>query len=319
MSVRVVVAAMVALSAVTSLCAQDYPARTIRLIVPSSPGGTSDILGRMLAPKLSESLGQQVVVDNRAGAGTSIGVAIVAKSPPDGHTIGITPSALAINPNMFKKMPFDAVRDLAMITRVAEGTIMLATHPSIPAHSIKDLIAVARARPGMLNVASSGIGTIPHLAAELFRLMAKIETPQVLYKGAGQAMISVISGELAIVYASPIAFVGHIKSGRLRGLGVTTLKRSPALPDVAAIAETLPGYEATQWFGIIAPAGTPRPIIERLNKELVRVLRSPEIGPRLSADGLDVVAGTPEELSTYLKANIEKWAKVVKAAGITPE
>ena len=319
MSVRIVAGAVVALAAAPSPFAQEYPARTIRFIVPSSPGGTSDILARMLAPKLSEALGHQVVVDNRAGAGTSIGVAIVAKSPPDGYTIGITPSALAINPNMFQKMPFDAVRDLAMVTRVAEGPIMLAIHPSIPAHTVKELIAVARARPGMLNVASSGIGTIPHLAAELFRLMAKIETPQVLYKGAGQAMISVISGELAIVYASPIAFVGHIKNGRLRGLGVTTLKRSRALPDVPAIAETLPGYEATQWFGIVAPAGTPRPIIERLNKELVRALRGPDIQPRLVADGLDVIAGTPEELLTYLKANIEKWANVVKAAGITPE
>jgi tripartite-type tricarboxylate transporter receptor subunit TctC len=299
--------------------AQDYPNRTIRLIAPTSPGGTSDILARMLAPKLSEALGQQVVVDNRAGAGTSIGVALVAKAPPDGYTIGITPSALAINPHMFKKMPFDATRDLAMISRLAEGPIMLTVHPSVPARTIKELIAVARARPGMLNVASSGIGTIPHLAAELFRLTAGIETPQVLYKGAGQAMISVISGETAIVYASPIALLGHIKGGRLRGLGVTTLKRSLALPDVPTIAETLPGYEATQWFGIVAPAGTPRAIIERLNKELVRALRGPDIAPRLTADGLDVVAGSPEELAAYLRANIEKWAKVVKAAGIAPE
>ena len=319
MNVRTFFAALLGVSAAAAAFAQDYPMRTIRFIAPTSPGGTSDILSRMLAPKLSEGLGQQVVVDNRAGAGTSIGSAIVAKSPPDGYTIGITPSALAINPSMFKKMPFDAVRDLAMVTRVAEGPIMLAIHPSIPARSVKELIAVARARPGMLNVASSGIGTIPHMAAELFRLMAKIETPQVLYKGSGQAMISVISGELAIVYSSPISFLGHLKSGRLRGLGVTTLQRSPAFPDVPAIAETLPGYEATQWFGVIAPAGTSRPIIARLNKEIVRALRSPDIEPRLVADGLDVIAGSPEELLTYLKANIEKWAGVVKAAGIQPE
>ena len=316
--IRACVAAMLALSA-TASSAQDYPARAIRLIAPTSPGGTSDILARMLAPKLGEALGQQVVVDNRAGAGTSIGTAIVAKSPPDGYTIGITPSALAINPSMFRKMPFDAVRDLAMITRVAEGPIMLAIHPSIPARTIGELIAIARARPATLNVASSGIGTIPHLAAELFRLTAGIETPQVLYKGAGQAMIAVISGELAIVYASPIALLAHIKNGRLRGLGVTTLKRTPALPDVPAIAETLAGYEAVQWFGIIAPAATPRPVIDRLNKELVRALRGADMQPRLAADGLDVVAGTPEELLAYLKANIDKWAKVVKAAGIQPE
>ena len=319
MNARIVFAAVLGLSIASTVRAQDYPTRTIRFIAPTSPGGTSDILSRMLAPKLGEALGQQVVVDNRAGAGTSIGVAIVAKAPPDGHTIGITPSALAINPNMFKKMPFDAVRDLAMVTRLAEGPIMLAIHPSIPARSVKELIAVAKARPGSLNVASAGIGTIPHMAAELFRLMAGIETPQVLYKGSGQAMISVISGELAIVYSSPISFLGHIKSGRLRGLGVTTLKRSPALPDVPAISETLPGYEATQWFAIIAPAGTPRPIVERLNREFVRALRGPDIAPRLTTDGLDVVGGTPEELLSYLKANIEKWAKVVQAAGIKPE
>ena len=318
MSARVCLTTMLALGA-TAPGAQDYPTRAIRFIAPTSPGGTSDILARMLAPKLAEALGQQVVVDNRAGAGTSIGSAIVAKSPPDGYTIGITPSALAINPSMFRKMPFDAVRDLAMITRVAEGPIMLAIHPSIPARSVQELIAVARGRPGTLNVASSGIGTIPHLAAELFRLMANIETPQVLYKGAGQAMISVISGELAIVYASPIALIGHIKNGRLRGLGVTTLKRTPALADVPAIAETLSGYEAVQWFGIIAPAGTPRAVVDRLNRELVRALRGPDIQPRLAADGLDVVAGTPEELLAYLKTNIEKWGKVVKAAGIQPE
>ena len=318
MSVRLCLAALLALAA-TPPGAQDYPARAIRFIAPTSPGGTSDILARMLAPKLGEALGQQVVVDNRAGAGTSIGSAIVARSAPDGHTIGITPSALAINPSMFKKMPFDAVRDLAMITRVAEGPIMLAIHPSIPARSVKELIAVARGRPGSLNVASSGIGTIPHLAAELFRLTAGIETPQVLYKGAGQAMISVISGELAIVYASPIALIGHIKSGRLRGLGVTTLTRAAALADVPAIAETLPGYEAVQWFGVIAPAGTSRSVVDRLNTALVHALRGPDIQPRLAADGLDVVAGTPEELLMYLKANIEKWAKVVKAAGIQPE
>ena len=318
MSVRLCLAALLALGA-TRPGAQDYPVRAIRFIAPTSPGGTSDILARMLAPKLGEALGQQVVVDNRAGAGTSIGSAIVARAAPDGYTIGITPSALAINPSMFRKMPFDAVRDLAMITRVAEGPIMLAIHPSIPARSVKELIAVARGRPGALNVASSGIGTIPHLAAELFRLTAGIETPQVLYKGAGQAMISVISGELAIVYASPIALIGHIKSVRLRGLGVTTLQRVRALADVPAIAETLPGYEAVQWFGVIAPAGTSRSVVDRLNKELVHALRGPDIEPRLAADGLDVVAGTPEELLAYLKANIAKWAKVVKAAGIRPE
>jgi tripartite-type tricarboxylate transporter receptor subunit TctC len=299
--------------------AQDYPARAIRLVVPSTPGGTSDILARILAPRLSEALGQQVVVDNRAGASTVIGVALAAKSTPDGYTIVITPAALATNPSMFIKLPFDTLRDLAPITRLVEGPSMMIIHPSVPAKNVKELIALAKAKPGSLIVASSGKGTVPHLAHELFRIMAGVDMPQVLYKGTGQGMISVISGELALFYASPIAVMPLINAGKLRGLGVSTKARLQALPEVPTIAETLPGYEATQWFGILAPAGTPRPIIDRLNRELARALRAQDLNARLVADGMVVVAGTPDEFARDLKSDMEKWAKVIQAAGIKPE
>ena len=299
--------------------AQDYPARTIRLVVPSTPGGTSDILARILAPKLSEALGQQVVVDNRAGASTVIGVALAAKSAPDGYTIVITPAALATNPSMFIKLPFDTLRDLAPISRLVEGPSMLIVHPSVPAKNVKELIALAKAKPGSLIVASSGKGTVPHLAHELFRIMAGVDMPQVLYKGTGQGMISVISGELALFYASPIAVMPLINAGKLRGLGVSTTARLQALPEVPTIAETLPGYEATQWFGILAPAGTPRPIIYRLNRELARALRAQDLNARLVADGMVVVASTPDEFARHIKSDMEKWAKVIQAAGIKPE
>jgi tripartite-type tricarboxylate transporter receptor subunit TctC len=299
--------------------AQDYPARTIRLVVPSTPGGTSDILARILAPKLSEALGQQVVVDNRAGASTVIGVALAAKSAPDGYTIVITPAALATNPSMFIKLPFDTLRDLAPISRLVEGPSMLIVHPSVPAKNVKELIALAKAKPGSLIVASSGKGTVPHLAHELFRIMAGVDMPQVLYKGTGQGMISVISGELALFYASPIAVMPLINAGKLRGLGVSTTARLQALPEVPTIAETLPGYEATQWFGILAPAGTPRPIIDRLHRELARALRAQDLNARLVADGMVVVASTPDEFARHIKSDMEKWAKVIQAAGIKPE
>ncbi len=299
--------------------AQDYPARMIRLVAPTSPGGTSDILARILAPKLSEALGQQVVVDNRAGASTTIGIALVAKSAPDGYTLGITPAALAINPSMFKKLPYDTMRDLAPVSRLVASPILLMVHPSVPARSVKELIALAKARPGTLTIASPGLGAIPHLAAELFRIMAGIDTPQVIYKGSGQGMISVIAGEIAMMYASPISVMPLLKAGKLRGLGVSTSTRSHALPDVPTIAETLPGYEATQWFGIVAPAGTPHPVIERLNREISRVLRAPDMNRRLVADGMDVIASTPDEFAALLKSETEKWAKVIKAAGIKPD
>jgi tripartite-type tricarboxylate transporter receptor subunit TctC len=312
---------VVVIALVASQCAvaQDYPVRPIRLIVPSAPGGASDIIARIVAPRIGEAMGKQVVVDNRSGASNLIGVSLVAKSAPDGYTIGITPASLAINPSIFAKMPYDTLRDLAPVSRLLEAPSTLVVHPSVPATSVKELIAAAKARPGRLIVASSGMGTIPHLAHELLRITAGIDMPQVVFKGTGEGMISVISGELSAFYASPIAVVPLINAGKLRALGVSTKKRSSALPDVPSISETLPGYEATQWFGIFAPARTPRTIVQRLHQELARALLDPGLKARLVADGFEVIAGTPDEFARDLKSDMDKWSKVIRTAGIKPE
>ena len=292
--------------------------RPIRLVVPTAPGGTSDVIGRILAQKLSEAFGQQMVVENRAGASTIIGLDFVAKSAPDGYTLGITQASIAINPSAFRKVPYE-MHELAPISRIVEGPLMLSLHPSVPARSVKELIALAKANPGKLTHASPGFGTNPHVATTLLNVMAGIDILQVLYKGSGQGMIDVIAGEIALLYASPISVTQHIKTGRLRALAVTGKTRSQALPDVPAFAETLPGYEATAWFGVLAPAGTPRPIIDRLYREMSRVLRTPDMKERLAADGIEVLASTPEEFASFLKSETEKWARVFKAAGIKPE
>ena len=319
-ALRTALMAALALAALPQCAlAQDYPVRPIRLIVPSAPGGASDIIARIVAPRMAEAMGKQVVVDNRAGASNLIGVSLVAKSAPDGYTIGISPASLAINPHIFAKMPYDTLRDLAPVSRLVEGPSTLVVHPSVPATNMKELIAAAKARPGRLIVASSGMGTIPNLAHELLRIMAGIDMPQVIFKGTGEGMISVISGELAAFYASPIAVVPLINAGKLRALGVSTKKRSSALPDVPSISETLPGYEATQWFGIFAPARTPRPIVQRLNHELTRALNDPTLKARLVADGFEVIAGTPEDFSRDLRTDLDKWGKVIRTAGIKPE
>ena len=300
--------------------AQNYPVRTIRLVVPSSPGGSSDILGRILAQKLSEALGQQVVIDNRAGASGVIGVDLVAKAAPDGYTLVITQTSLAINPSMVRQMPYDALRDLAPISQIAVGPNVLSLHPSVPAANVKALIALARAKPGSLAAGSPGVGTSPHLSAELFKSLAKIDIVQVPYKGSGQGMISLLSGEIAMMFPTLPTAIQYIKAGKLRALGVTSAARSPALPAVPTIAEAgLPGYEATQWFGVLAPAGTPRAIVDRLQQEIARVLRAPEMRERLSAEGTEAVGGTPEEFTTLIKTETEKWARVIRAAGIKPE
>lgn len=310
------VAAMLTLPA----WAQNYPTRAIRLVVPSTPGGSSDILGRIVAQKLGEQLGQQVVVDNRAGAGGIIGVDQVAKAPPDGYTILITPASLAINPSMYAKLPYNAQRDFAPLSLIVAAPNVLSLHPSVPATSVKALIALAKAKPGSLVAGTAGVGTSPHLSTELFKAMAGIDIVIVHYKGSGQGMISLLSGENALAFPSLPTVIQYLKANRLRALGVTTLTRTQALPNVPTIAEAgLPGYEATQWFAMLAPAGTPPAIVEKLNQEIVRALRSPEVKDRIAGEGADVIASTPGELASYNKAETEKWAKVIKAAGIRPE
>jgi tripartite-type tricarboxylate transporter receptor subunit TctC len=302
----------------TTSSVQAYPNRTIRLVVPSSPGGSSDTLGRLMAQKVAASFGQQVVVDNRAGAGGIIGVDQVAKSAPDGYTLLITPASLAINPSMFSKLPYNAMRDLAPITQLVAAPNVLSLHPSVPAANLKALIALAKARPGSLVGGTSGIGTSPHLSAELFKTMAGIDMVLVHYKGSSH--ISLLSGEIALAFPTAITVIQYLSVGKLRALGVTTATRTRALPAIPTIAEAgLPGYEAPQWDGVLAPAGTPRPIIDRLYQELSRVLRAPDMKQRLSAEGTEVVASMPEEFASYIKSETEKWAYVIKAAGIKPE
>ena len=319
-AVSMAVAVLVSLVAVVSAAAQQYPARTIRLVVHSSPGGSSDILGRIVAQKLTETLGQQVVVENRAGASGIIGVEVVVKAPPDGYTLLISQTSLAINPSMFRKMPYEAMRDLAPITQIVDGPNVLVVHPSVPARSVKQLIALAKAKPDGLVIGSPGQGTSPHLSAELFNAMAGVKMVQVQYKGAGLALVGLLSGEVGVMFPTTPTAMSSIKAGRIIPLGVTTAKRVQALPEVPAIAEAgLPGYESTQWFGILAPAGTPRPIIDRLNQEIVRIMQAPAMKERLAGEGMEVVAGTPEAFAAHIKAETEKWAKVIKAMGLKLE
>ena len=305
--------------AVTPVIAQNYPARAIRLIVPSAPGGGTDIVGRTVANKLTEYLGQQVVIDNRAGAGTIIGIDIAAKSPPDGYTLLVGLSTLAINPSMFAKLPYDALRDLAPICHMVSVPNALVLHPSVPAQSIQALIALARAKPNALNVGSAGNGTSPHLSLELFKSLAKIDMVHVPYKGSGNAIIANLAGEVSVSFPSIPTAYQYIKARRLRALGVTTARRTPALPDVPAIGEIVPGYEATQWFGMLAPAGTPRTIIDRIHQETVRALKAPEVIKQLAGEGADIVGSTPDAFGTYIKSETEKWARVIKSAGIKPQ
>jgi len=300
--------------------AQSYPTRAIKLVVPSSPGGGTDIVARILGQKLSEQLGQQFVVENRAGAGTVIGNDAVAKSAPDGYTLLMGLSTLAINPSMYAKLPYDALRDFAPISQSVSACNILILHPSVPAKTVVELIALARAKPGSLTFGSAGMGTNPHLSGELFKSLARIDMVHVPFKGSGQSIISQLAGEIAANFPSVPTAMPYVKAGRLRGIGVTTLKRVEVLPDVPSIAEAgLPGYEATQWFGLLAPAGTPRPIIDRLYQESSRALRSADMKERMTAEGLEVVGGTPEEFASYIRSETEKWTQVIKAAGIKPQ
>ncbi len=300
--------------------AQNTPSKPLRLIAPTSPGGGSDIFGRQLAQKLTVALGQQVIVENRAGAGGIIGIDYVAKAAPDGYTLLIAPAGLAINPSMYAKLPYDTLRDLAPVTQLADAPSVLTVHPSVPATSVKQLIALAKAKPGLLTGGTAGIGSAPHLSLELFKSMAKIDVVFAHYKGLGQGMTSLLSGEIGLMTPTALTVIQHLRNGRLRALGVTTSKRAAVLPEVPTIAESgLPGYDAPQWYGLLTTAGTPAAIIERLHRETARALTAADMKQRLEADGTRVIASTPAEFAGYLKNEIDKWAGVIRSAGIKPE
>lgn len=296
-----------------------YPTRTVRLIVPSSPGGGTDISARILAPQLTQFLGQQVIVENRPGAGTMIGGEAVARAAPDGYTLLMGISTLAINPAMYKKVPYDALRDLAPISQAVALSNVLVIHPSLPSRNLKAFIAFAKARPGDLNFASAGKGTSPHLSMELFLVMAKLKMLHVPYKGSGPGVTDLVAGHVPVMMPNMLSAQPHIKSGRLRALGVTGSKRAPGADDIPTIAEAgVPGYEAVQWYGVLAPAGTPGDIISKLHAGVVRAVQNPEVRNRLMNDGAEPVGSSPAEFATYIKAETDKWAKVIKAAGIDP-
>jgi tripartite-type tricarboxylate transporter receptor subunit TctC len=288
--------------------------------VPSSAGGGTDIVARIIAPELSKRLGQQVVIDNRPGAGTMIGIEVAAKSPPDGYTLLMGLSTLAINSALYKKVPYDPVRDFAPITVAVTSASILVVHPSLPVKTLKELISFARARPGQLNYASAGIGTYPQMTYELFLSMAKLKMVHIPYKGTAPAMIDMLAGQVATMAATVLTGLPHIRTGRLRPLGITSAKRNAVVPDIPTVAEGgLPGYESVQWYAVLAPAQTPRNIIAKLHTELVQVLHSPEIKKRFAADAAETVGNTPEEFARHIRSELDKWEKVAREAGIQPE
>ena len=294
-----------------------YPERPIRLLVGFAPGGGTDTTARAIAQKLSQALGHQVIIDNRPGAAGNIAAQIVANANPDGYTLLMgTIAALAINPTLYGNLPFDPVRDFAPITQAVNSTNVLVVHPTVKANSVKDLIELAKASPGKVIYGSSGVGGAGHLAGELFCTLAGVRMTHVPYKGGGPVMVDLIAGQIQSVFATAATAIPHIKSGRIRPLGVTTIKRAGMLPDIPTIAEQgLQGFDANNWYGLLAPAKTPRPIVLKLNGEVVKVLRMPDIRQYLFSQGLDPAPTTPEEFGAYIKSEMSKWAKVVRAAG----
>jgi len=302
-----------------SAFSQAYPSKPIRLIVPFPPGGSNDIVGRTFATQLGERLGQSVVVDNRGGAGGTIGTEMAAKAPADGYTLLLISVAHAFNQSMYKKLPYDADKAFVPVAILGTGPVALTVHPSLPVNSVAELIALARQKPGQLNLASAGIGSFQHLSGELFKLHAKVFMLHIPYRGGGPAMADTIAGQTQVMLASFIQVIPHVKSGKLRLLGTSGAKRNPLFPDVPTIGETLPGYEATNWWGIVAPTGTPQPIIDRLHKELNAILSSQETQKRLESEGAEAVRMSPAEFGRFITAETQKWAKVVREAGISAE
>ena len=297
----------------TPVAAQDYPNRPLRFIAAFSAGGASDLLARTLGQKLSERLGQQVVVDNRAGAGGVIGMQIAANSPADGYTLLMGSSSnMAIGPALYADLKYDPIKSYSGVTAAAIVPIIMIVHPSVPVKSIEELIQYAKARPGQLSYASSGAGATPHISGELFRRMAGIELVHVPYKGGGEAIAAVLGGHVQMSFGAVSTALPHMKTGRLRALGVTSSKRLAATPDVPTIAEAgLPGYEVVQWFGVFVPAGTPRPYIAKLNRELTAILAQQDVKDRYSAMGVEPTTSTPEGFDAYVKAEVGKWKKLL--------
>jgi tripartite-type tricarboxylate transporter receptor subunit TctC len=315
-------AATLAILAPHAAAAADaYPAKPLRFVVAFPPGGGTDIIARSIAQKLAERIAQQVVVDNRPGAGGNIGTDMVAKSAPDGYTLLMgSAGPLAINASLFGKMPFDPIKDLAPVTLAASTPNVLVVHPALRAATLKELIALAKARPGEINFASSGHGTPAHLAGELFNLMAGVKMVHVPYKGAAPALADLLGGQVQIMFSTMPPALPHVRDGKLRALAVTSAKRSPAAPELPTVDETaLPGFEANTWHGVVVPAGTPGAIVARLNREIVAILHLPDVVERFSSQGAEALGSTPEEFAAYIRSETLKWAKVVRDSGAKAE
>ena len=296
-----------------------YPHRAVRMIVPYPPGGAGDIVGRLLAAKLTDAFGQQVVIDNRGGGGQVIATQIAATSPPDGHTLFLASATHSVNPALRKNLPYDTLKDFAPITLVAQSPLVFVAHSSLGASSVKELIAVARAKPGRINYASSGPGTGGHMSVELLKSMTGIDLVHVPYKGAGPALVDLVAGQVQMMCTSPLPSMPHVKSGKLRALAMTGLKRASFAPDIPAVSETLPGYQTTLWYALLAPAGTPQEILRRVHTDTLNIVRSKEFAQQLESQGAEPVGNTPQELQAHIRAEIAQWTKLVKQAKITAD
>ncbi len=299
--------------------AQTYPHKPIRFVVPFGVGGPGDAIGRMIGRQLTESLGQPVVIDNRSGATTIIGTELVAKSPPDGHTLLLISTTHAVNPSLFPKLPYDPIRDFAPVTLITTTPFMLGIHPSVAASSVSELVALARSKPGALNYGSSGAGSSIHLTTELLKSAANLQMTHVPYKGSGPAFIDLIGGQIQMLFSSTVSTMPHVKSGKVRGLAITSLKRASALPEMPTIAESFPGFESSSWFGLLVPAKTPQRVMDRLLKETRAALKSPDVNQALVSQGAEPGGSSPTEFGAYFQTEIGKWAKVIKSAGIKLE
>ena len=318
---RLAACAVAAISLASGVAAaQGYPAKPVRMVVPFVPGGNTDIIARIVAPEMSKALGQQLVIENRGGAGSTIGTEVVAKAPADGYTLLMVSAAHVINPAMIKKLPYDSIRDFAPISIVADVPTAFAVHPTLPVKNVKEFVALAKARPGELNYSTAGRGTVGHLAAELLSSMASIKMVHVAYKGTGQSITDLIAGHVQLQFSSMPAVINHARAGKLRLLAQTGEKRSAAASDVPTMVESgVKGFVVSSGFGLLAPAGTPRPVIDRVHGALLKSLADPGVRGNLSGQGAEPVGNTPEAYAAFNKAEIAKWIKVARTAGIEPE
>jgi tripartite-type tricarboxylate transporter receptor subunit TctC len=294
-----------------------YPQRAVRMIVPYPPGGAGDIVGRLISAKLTEALGQQVIVDNRGGGGQVIATQLAANAPPDGHTIFLSSATHAINPALRKNLPYDTLNDFVPVTLVAQSPLVFVAHPSLGVGNIKELIAAAKAKPGRINYASSGPGTGGHMSVELLKSMTGVDIVHVPYKGAGPALIDVVAGQVQLMCTSPLPAMPHVKTGRLRALAVTSPKRASFAPDIPAVAETLPGYQSTLWYALFVPKGTPQAIVKRLHDDTVKVLHLKDVAQQLESQGAEPVGNSPAELDRFVRNQIAQWTRLVKKANIS--